>query len=129
MSILHLNDFQELKLDSEDFNDFELGYKIIKYDNPEPVRTVPHTGIKLWANPFLLLYVSVSSDVIQNQITLHYGLFRDFWQNIANPNNTDAENLLRNSERLIIEDLKLISEGKKPQNVNIKSVRFVDLKE
>ena len=73
----------------------------------------PRTGAKVWAEPYLALYVSLPQGPLQSR-TLHYGLTRSKWASQVSVAQQDKQRLLELAKPRIKEALEKLRSGEEP---------------
>lgn len=98
----HVNGYTHLPLDDLGI-DYDLGFTFEESESEE-FRLDPYTGLKVWAEPSLILCVSVRHPNLTGLPTLRYGLTRS---------QADRGDLLKKARPRIVADAKTLqSEGK-----------------
>jgi hypothetical protein len=111
----HINGFRHLPGEYDCLEKiFDLG---IKYEEKESDDCTENPlGGETCAEPLLAMYISVTRFDDGRKIgTLHYGLTRSKWNNCLASTTQDQEKLLANARNSIIEDLRYLQKGQKPQ--------------
>lgn len=98
--------------------EFDLGIKFEERD-PDEYSIDQTTGVKVWPEPVLSLYVSVKQVPAfhRSPVTLHYGLTRSRFSGGPTSNEADRQRLLELAIPLLISDLRLLKSGEKPTSL------------
>jgi hypothetical protein len=96
--------------------DFDLGYKFEERESDE-FQIDPHTGNKVFPEPFLALYFSASpKGSTQVPTTLCYARTRSHFSRGLHPTVEDQGLLLKAATPSIIADLQLLLKGEEPES-------------
>lgn len=112
----HYNDFQHLEADLGGLeHEFDLGFKFQEREDKYSID--PNTGAKLWADPYLALYVSVAAfdSPTGERKTLHYGLTRSKWEKVGASSHSDRDRLLKLARPRLTSDLQALRRGETPE--------------
>lgn len=121
----HVNGFRHLVINLNGLEKvYDIGYKIEEYEPFESVGKDLSTGVELYADPVLMLYVSITNDEGSIDLTLHYCLSRNSWQSAVKASEDDANYLLENSIKHIQNDVIKIHNGEIPKNSNIEQCKM-----
>jgi hypothetical protein len=112
----HVNDFRHLTLRSDGLEDeYDLGFKFEERES-EKFHVDVKTGVRAWAEPFLVLYISVAQRGSPRSLpTLRYGLTRSKFVGGLTSNPEDRERLLEMARRYIKEDVVTLKGGGTPE--------------
>jgi hypothetical protein len=112
----HVNDFTHLTLALEGLEaEYDLGSKFEERES-DKFHVDPKTGIKAWAEPLLVLYVSVAQLSSRRPLpTLRYGLTRSKFAGGLRSNSDDRERLLESARPHIHESVITLKAGGTPE--------------
>lgn len=109
----HIHGFEHLQLD-ELGEDFDLGFKF-ELRESENSRVVD-PGIEAWAEPLLILHVSVRHSDLPECPTLQYGLTRSKFEVGLTASKGDRERLTKTALPYILADARALQAGKQPKS-------------
>ena len=112
----HVNDFAHLNLGFEGLeSEYDLGFKFEERES-DKFHVDSKTGIKVWAEPLLVLYVSVVQRSSQRTLpTLRYGLTRSKFAAGLRSNPDDRERLLEIARPHVRESVITMKAGGTPE--------------
>lgn len=103
----HHSDFQHLESPLNE-HEWDIGYCFEEKESDE-FSVNPNNGIKVWAEPYLVLYISVvHKDSQDKRQTLHYGLTRSKFSNGSTSTKKDRDRLLELTLPHVKSDLELL---------------------
>jgi len=112
----HMNGFEHFAGQLSGLDEqFDLGIKFEERESDE-YSIDPITGVKVWPEPFLALYVSVKQVDLGDlpPLTLHYGLTRSKFSAGLTSNQMDRHRLLDLALPELRSDLNLLDHGEEP---------------
>jgi hypothetical protein len=116
----HENGFQHLEVKpAGQENEYDLGFKLEEKES-DSYSIDSITGIKVWAEPELVLYISVK-DLRRgnpNSLTLHYALTRSEFANKLSAGDADRDELLKRAMPRLRADLKSLRDGANPLSLD-----------
>ena len=112
----HVNDFGHLGLDLGGLKEeYDLGFKLEEKE-PDEFSVNPNTGVKAFAEPFLVLYISVRDRESPKSLpTLQYGLTRSKFARGLTSTPEDRKRLLQKARPYIRADVAALKAGVKPE--------------
>ena len=116
----HEKGFQHLTVKVGGLEDeYDLGFKFEEKES-DSYSVDPITGIKVWAEPELVLNISVKDpdDGNSSPLTLRYGLIRSRFANKLTAREADREELLKCALPKLKADLESLRRGENPPSLD-----------
>ena len=123
----HVNGFQHLAVDLGGLEaQVDLGFKF-EQENSNKSSTDPNTGVTVWAEPLLALYVSVQLEGSPpgSGQTLHYGLTRSKFAGGLTATDEDRDRLLGLATPHILQDIEGICRRETHDNLDREKPRML----
>ena len=112
----HYGELEHLQFD-ELGEKFDLGYKFDERES-DIFRDDPRIGVRAWAEPLLILFVSVKHRDLPDIPTLRYGLARSRFEDAAlTANECDRARLMEMARPHILGDVMALMAGTQPEAV------------